>query len=784
MKRTTFIPLEDYLMNNTQPSHRLLLNLTAFVVCLPPLALLTLLPQVGIMTQLRVILNSERWFDLLILIFITGLYVTSLSLIFWKGRLLLAIEVFLLAFVVMSGYSQVFSDIGDERHQLGSLPARRTHSITINSIGIDVYCNDVYLGQTPLTISKRELRRKVKPWHQPPRQARHLGIENLTELQANPDKMIPRNQVALLYTPFNPLLATPVRRNWPVSGNKPAYFSYQEYRHALDFRYWLRFGKPGSSLLASIQPITWTYNYLNFQLRYDNPNFAFPTVDTHSRLVSHLLRHSGDEPSEALISYARKNPGIFDFLFRVAQGDSQLQNRISQIRREFIKAEFNIHDSMTEKEVMRVLDEVIARTAHKRTFFAPSVESIALELLGERVSKAVVKRAAQLASVAATDGCYMNSPHYNPNYLYGDFAWYDANSERAAQFLPLLYLMFRKPPPELFNRLVYEVSLSREAPLNPNRRNQPSYHRNPFLLLVAHYQREESVRLVRHHLSASFKAGRVSEAAEFMGNIYNPALEPDFQTAFNSLRSPGPISFFTKRISLPLNEDERNRLADGIFHHRTLEAEEKLGYLKMIDSAHTYQYMKALMAESPSEPRWLETIPNPALDQLYIEFYEDYRDSDGKEVRYENLPTTLFRCDTPKMQAYLDKRWNESAEERALLLRFMVQAQEKWWITVNLTRWAVPIGTLTEPSLRLLAIPVLLGIDTPEAGKILESWANSGDKEVSEAAGEAYAEYQERHRQAMDLIAGKIQPDDLLEPQTAYVWNGQDYVPETALNDR
>ena len=42
--------------------------------------------------------------------------------------------------------------------------------------------------------------------------------------------------------------------------------------------------------------------------------------------------------------------------------------------------------------------------------------------------------------------------------------------------------------------------------------------------------------------------------------------------------------------------------------------------------------------------------------------------------------------------------------------------------------------------------------------------------------------YRERSRLAKKLLAGEIKPDDLLAGQTAYVWNGKNYVPEVAAS--
>ncbi len=135
----------------------------------------------------------------------------------------------------------------------------------------------------------------------------------------------------------------------------------------------------------------------------------------------------------------------------------------------------------------------------------------------------------------------------------------------------------------------------------------------------------------------------------------------------------------------------------------------------------------------------------------------------------------MLVCDTPKMQAYLDQLWNGEKDEQEILLDAMSKMEQG---DVNLVRWLQPISEITEPSLRLLAVPVLSQIDAPEAAAILALWAAEPDAQLRVAAQEHLDEYQKRGRQVAELISGKIKPDDLLPPQTPYVWNGEYYVPE------
>jgi hypothetical protein len=68
---------------------------------------------------------------------------------------------------------------------------------------------------------------------------------------------------------------------------------------------------------------------------------------------------------------------------------------------------------------------------------------------------------------------------------------------------------------------------------------------------------------------------------------------------------------------------------------------------------------------------------------------------------------------------------------------------------------------------------------------LLQSWADDPNEDVRRAAQDALESYRRldeeasrRMQQYADLLSGKVTPDDLLAPATAWVWDGADYVPE------
>ena len=133
------------------------------------------------------------------------------------------------------------------------------------------------------------------------------------------------------------------------------------------------------------------------------------------------------------------------------------------------------------------------------------------------------------------------------------------------------------------------------------------------------------------------------------------------------------------------------------------------------------------------------------------------------------------------MLAFLDEMWNAGDSNRITLLSAMKYDEPNYY--PHLHRWTAPISQIEDAGIRLAAIPVLDQIDTPESAEILAGWALSSDSAVKREAGLALANYHGRSRRAKALLAGNITPDDLIVGQTAYVWDGKDYVPEVEISE-
>ena len=170
-------------MKNNNLLSWLPLNITVFLILLP-MVLSSQFRRLEILEYIQSLIEGGQWLGLLVIFLAVALYVASFIFIFWKGRLLLGmtaiilIESWLVFFVLRI---QINEEAGPRQ-----LIMRNEH-------GMKVYCNDVYLGETPIEISKDEFRDKVKPWDTPPRQKMILGlggkfaVDNKIQLQQAPE---------------------------------------------------------------------------------------------------------------------------------------------------------------------------------------------------------------------------------------------------------------------------------------------------------------------------------------------------------------------------------------------------------------------------------------------------------------------------------------------------------------------------------------------------------------------------------------------------------------------
>ena len=730
-------------MKRDNPANIPFLNTTTVVIFLPLLALALLMPRAGMFDSIRSILDHGRWFDYPIIILLSSLYVASLFLILWRSRLGQGLGIFYLSLILMTIHASTIIDLPHSAHPHIIEIGRASHIH-----GVDVYCNDVYLGQTPMVISEEDFYKKVNPWEQPPRQEIIIWNRNMGS------KRGPQDFPEFLYYAPNEYLETYLQNKVRL---RPG--PRQLWREISKLRYWWHFEKNGCAGVAAININGGAGGGRTITINAD-PEILYPSVKPHLELLIRSLRRSRYEPTDEWITHFRK---YLSLLFHEFYQKSQDETRLTPALQAVVRAEFGISDEMTEKEIARGVDEILARVERVGVFTIPSPESLALDLLGKRTAKVIEKRFAKLATVPIKEeGTQI------PGFAGSQITFYRRG--KAARLLPLEHAIRQIQPPGLFNRLVYE-----------------SHRAERFINLLGNYQREEAVRFVRHYLQhvpnghERHRQFRVTRIAHYFTQIHNPELEGDLRGFVLNNAGAGRHligTFIESRLDSSVTNADS--LATWLFHETPLDKRDKLKYLSRVNSSRADNLTQVLIQgdyDREEVIRYLAERPNPSFDQFLIDSYEYYLVTKGPGDHTSNLIRAMLVCDTPKMRAYLNELWDEGTDERSFLLEEMSKMEQG---DTGLVRWTQTISELTEPFLRLLAVPVLSLIDTPEAAVVLESWAADPDTQLR-TLEEHLDNYRERDRQTADLIAGKIKPDDLLPQRTPYIWDGQDYVQELPI---
>ena len=756
------------MMQNQSQASRWGLNVIAFVILLPVLLYVQLV-RVVTPEYIQMMAKGGRWVGLPAVILMVALYAASFILVLWKGRLRLAILVAFINCILVLFSPLVLLAGGDT--------GPRRLVIHENTPGIDVFCNDVYLGKTPLKISEAEFHRKVKPWDSPPRQKMILGKEFVTENVRQHHYGLAGAELRQSYIPYD------------YFGNH-RYFDQSRFYgdfFAFKSRYWWRFEKHGCTAVAAIgnRALGEYDDGRIVKAQSWSPSLQYPSVRPCLKHLLHGLKRSNYQPSAKWRMHVAKASGLlFPHLYEIGTRDSRMMKALEMAN----KAKFGINEGMSTDAWEAVLDEVISRSKQLRSFHASSPESMAMDLIIQHNPKLIETRFLKLLSVVMDPwrvfvlGLNRSLAHNDP-----------------AEFLPLECAVLKSRPPTLFKRLVYESGRGER-----------------FLSMVGNYSREESLRLVRHYLDKGISIRPTmyygihsqpqQKVLSFATHLQNSALELELRHLVLQQAQPDSrhtnhhlSEFIDTRLERHLTEDDAISLAEWVAEAVPLPEDEKLQYLIRINSDRTHRYVRDILQRQPLlRPTVLEDLirhPNPSLDLFLIEAYQAVTanvNSAGiapvntlrnKMDVSSDLIRAMVLCDTPRMRAFLERIWNASDGNKADLLKAIRQEAPRHFS--HLHDWTTLILEIEDADTRLAAIPTLDQIDTPESSKVLADWASSSDEAVKEEAARAFAKYRERSRKAEALLAGTIKPDDLLVGHTAYVWDGENYVPEeTALKDK
>ena len=734
-------------MNPDNPCNRKLLNITLLVILSPLYALVLFTPEVGILRNLLVCWSQGTPFAApLLYVFLLGC-IASVAWLLWRSALVGPISV-LLATMIISG---VVSGYGDDT---------KTYELLIGAgrpmLGIDVFCNDVHLGKTPIRISEADFNKLVKPWDTPPDQPM-LDIDQ-------DDDNDRYSWAKFFYVPHD---IFDMNKQWPPDHRRYSRHNDEETLKDLEnSKYWWRFEKDGCIGLTRLSNFGGGSGGGNLITIEINPSVSFLSADDHLGLLFFQLEQDGYEPDQAWVNHFLKFKDLlFLEFYTFAQAEKKLQPALDAL----VRSEFKLSVTPSESDCQRVVDEIVKRVHTDACFTVPSFESLAIDMVAQAHAQPIVDRFLELVDL----------PVGGSNGRASSDKWtsYRRSGPRV-QLLPLEYAIKKTTPPQLFDRLVY---MSRGG---------------EYMDLLGNYPREELASLFSQYLRNIEQQGgrrrdwRINEALRMCGQVKNPLLEETIRRFVRENAGQGHGAakhhvgrFIESRINDPAFD--QRQLAAWIFHWAPLEDRVKLGYLPRIQDPNAYHYLSNLLSQNERRRedvlQQLSVRPNAALDRFVVDTYNWYESPRGPGYWSTSVTYALVRTDTEAVRELIKEKWNQDAKTRLRMIRHLSSGD---WRQANMN-WLVPmIAKLSSRIERGAAVTLLSRIDTPDAYALAETWATDPDADLAKAATEQLqirdqraAQQQQQLARAADLIVGRIKPDDLLPSPTAYVWNGTKYAP-------
>ncbi len=751
---------------NHNQANRRLLNLATFAILLPIFLWLLILIQ-GFKPELIPLLLKRGFstdlFGVLALIVVFFSLIASLVLILQRGRLRMAVLALFLCYCSIQATVAILENVG----QTGG----RQLVIHPNTRGIRVFCNDVYLGDSPLTISEAEFHQLVKPRDTPPHQMMFLGEEYIDTIEKQ-RYWLKGTELQWSYIPYNYFYIPHHRRFKYHMINWDRKTRFGNFYNAVRSGYWWSFEKSGCKGFTLIQDMELDDSSYAGQLTiWSAPHLKYPALQPYLKHLMHDLRRSNYKPSLAWRRrVASSSALLFRPLYRRGQGDLRVMKALELA----IQTEFDITPEMPPAEWEAVMDEIMLRVKKQQAFHTPSPESMALDLIMQHNMELIESRFFSL----------LNRP-YRTKEIFSLGLYHSPIYSRSVDFLPFKYVVSKCQPLALLNRLVYE-----------SRRGEP------FVSMVASYSGHESSRLTRQYLTDA----SILKAVRFATQLQNPLREPELRRfmLWHVERDKQGwekrlLEFIETRLNRSRTKSETDSLVEWLANTAPLSDRQRLRFLARLDSHLTYRNIRKIIQETPQHEmvvvEELKRHPNPSLDLFLIEAYHAKSAKANSDETVPNSPPkyafrgvdaslilAMVLCDTPRMRKHLERLWHASHSNKIFLLTAIEGLARHY---PHLHRWTTPISEIEDNETRLAAIPTLDENDTPESSKVLAEWVLSSDEAVKDEAAQALAKYHERSRNAEALLAGRIKPDDLLVDQQAYVWDGENYVPEeTALGDK
>jgi hypothetical protein len=788
------------------------------------------------MTDLVIFEVSTLWFVLFSMIFLPLLLGIWL---FWSGKwrlpVLVSGTVYLgIILLGISGHLESYAP-----------PEKRVITCSVVYQKSDLYCNGVYLGQTPFEISVKELVAKVPEWTSPPEQYYYADNSGNTVYTWLPWDDFRKEQYQEIKTMLTfgeqPRLS-------------PAEQRKQRTKYETNCRYWWRLEnnksrivikEPNRSSYFYRKPFEKTSDYfipIEFVESLSDGTHACALVRVLGELTEsekntwdrHVLKHwpiLNIPLSGVLNAEARK--------YRSKNSEDPRAKLFDTALYSTARLRYGLSDPPTEEECRQLLANWVDQSVEHLKPFAPRG---GVSYTGEKLPS---------SAVSSDEGHYLIDAAIK---VMGEAIrkplleqWKTNHYRNERGWAPLLYVAQTNHDADYFNEFVRYLATSRRGQLE-----------------LLGNQNEQVIPLFKTFLNRKSLNERISEIMNkekthysriigFYNSVDNPLLEPVFREYIVQALSDPELSSDSRRLlnstvgqiivrrinrehldknelriwveSLPLQQSLKGLLVRMI---RTKSGgtksfsdflEEAAGYKFAIETNMTADEVTRWFAENPKGTinefceLFTENFVFSPMDNIFKQSLNQYIpepatkisvvDIVGKTDLNRYLIRALLKTNTPETQKTIKQIFNNDPNGHNLVLESI--QREHGVIQTNIEDVPSSYGSGFSVELPDFVFEILDKINdlegrswsyilfscsSPKAGQLLEKWSHTENnkwKPIFLSHLEHWrkqSEIRNRDKQLFyDLVEDKILPDDLMVPPTSWVWKNGQYVPVDNHND-
>ena len=679
-----------------------------------------------------------------------GLTLLAAVLVMWRGWVAIPLVLLLLTAIG----SQVLPEYARDAYTSTQIRVIIGERSPIS--GIDVYCNGVHLGKTPLALNWAEVQEEVERWETPPRQP---AIDTF----GRPGSDRAFHDACYTWTPwaaYNPFPR--LNKKSPTEWLARAHEDSALFPLLPKIGYWWRFEKDGHSGLTRLANFGSGMSGTEGKLKIDaNPNVEYPALSPHVDLLVDALRQNDYAPSERWVEHFFKYRELLFLEFhKRMEGEPRLRPALEAV----VRAHFDLPKHPTHEDCSPVVEQIVELAEERGSFQVPSMCSTALDIMGHAAAPAVTRLFKERIGTRPTRRGHRSSGNWEMRFY-----------EPGGGLLPLEYAAKRLRPGELFAPLVYHYG-----------------RQDRYFDIVANYRNANARRLFEHYLRdlqrGSHRRFQIRRALENLTEVRNPDVEERIRHIFRELGHQNEHvvrHFIESRIGAP--RVDQTELATWVFHFAPIDEDEKLRLIARIPSPRAYHYLRILGVPRDRSEREdaiyeVATHPNPYLDEFVIDTWKWYDSPEGPGYWSRTMTKALLGNDTERVQDFVRETVQKGGEDARKMLHRLARSE----VDMSRKQWLQGlVREFDSPALQATAAGILAKMDSEAARKLLRQWAESDDEKVRTAAEDALKAHrqreqkeQEQMRQYEALLAGDIDPDELAPPMKAWVWNGERYVPE------